>query len=119
MSRTDENTVGYHGLRDFQISSIHLLFEKKRIGRIGEIGFVIEEVVDFASQINSEVSGDEVQELLDSHNKKLTADYLIEMHEQEQDIKELEPLDAARSENRMTAKLYPDLRSNPSDLPIA
>ncbi|GFW73853.1 hypothetical protein TNCV_48421 [Trichonephila clavipes] len=32
-----------------------------------EIGNVIEEVVDLASQINSEVDSDDAQELLDSH----------------------------------------------------
>ncbi|GFY15522.1 hypothetical protein TNCV_1573331 [Trichonephila clavipes] len=39
-------------------------------------------------QINFEVDNDDVQELLDSHNWKLTVDDLIEIHEQEQDIEE-------------------------------
>ncbi|GFS62500.1 hypothetical protein TNCV_1262821 [Trichonephila clavipes] len=32
------------------------------------IGHLIEEVADLARQINSQVDGDDVQELLDSHN---------------------------------------------------
>ncbi|GFX12917.1 hypothetical protein TNCV_3659131 [Trichonephila clavipes] len=36
--------------------------------------------------MNLELDNDDVQELLDSHNKKLTIDQLIEMHEQQQDI---------------------------------
>ncbi|GFX85281.1 hypothetical protein TNCV_2675561 [Trichonephila clavipes] len=51
---------------------------------------VIEEVVDLARQISLEVDSDEVQELLDSHNQKLTIDELIEM--QEQYLEELESL---------------------------
>ncbi|GFX50725.1 hypothetical protein TNCV_2723111 [Trichonephila clavipes] len=46
-----------------------------------EIGFVIEDVVDLARQINSEMDSDDVQELLDSYNQGLTVDELIEMHE--------------------------------------
>ncbi|GFS76216.1 transposable element Tcb2 transposase [Trichonephila clavipes] len=49
--------------------------------KIGEIGNVIEEVVDLARQINLEVDSDEVQELPDSHNQELTIDALIEILE--------------------------------------
>ncbi|GFW32932.1 hypothetical protein TNCV_1774971 [Trichonephila clavipes] len=48
--------------------------------------------------------GDNVQELLDSHDRELTIDELIEMHEQEQDIEELEPSDPLQSEDRMTVE---------------
>ncbi|GFU50358.1 hypothetical protein TNCV_301841 [Trichonephila clavipes] len=41
-----------------------------------EIGNVIEDVVNLARQINSELDSDSVQEMLDSHNQEL-----IEMHE--------------------------------------
>ncbi|GFT33779.1 hypothetical protein TNCV_4382921 [Trichonephila clavipes] len=51
-----------------------------------EIGSVIEEVVDLARQINLEMNSDNIQELLDSRNHRLTIDELIEMHEQEYDI---------------------------------
>ncbi|GFT89682.1 hypothetical protein TNCV_3137691 [Trichonephila clavipes] len=47
-----------------------------------EIGNFIEEVVDLARQINSEVDSDDVQELLDSHYQELTIDELVEIHEQ-------------------------------------
>ncbi|GFX93668.1 hypothetical protein TNCV_1588451 [Trichonephila clavipes] len=59
----------------------------------------IEEVVDLARQINSEVDSDDVQELLDSHYQELTMDKLIEMHEQ--DIEEFKLLDPIESEDRM------------------
>ncbi|GFX66766.1 tigger transposable element-derived protein 1 [Trichonephila clavipes] len=49
------------------------------------------------------MDNDDVQELLDSHNQKLTIDVLIEIHELEQNIKELEYLDAVQPEDRMTA----------------
>ncbi|GFX61922.1 hypothetical protein TNCV_3777331 [Trichonephila clavipes] len=52
------------------------------------------EVVDHARQINLEANSDDVQELMDSHYQELTIDELIEMHEQEQDIKEFESLDS-------------------------
>ncbi|GFY33944.1 hypothetical protein TNCV_4596521 [Trichonephila clavipes] len=61
-----------------------------------EIGNLIEEVVNLARQINLEGDSDDVQELL------LTIDELIEMHEQEQDIYELESLEPVQSEDRMT-----------------
>ncbi|GFW75460.1 transposable element Tcb2 transposase [Trichonephila clavipes] len=54
-----------------------------------EIGNLIEEIVDFASQINLEVDSDDIQELLDFHNQELIINELIEMHKQEQDIEEL------------------------------
>ncbi|GFU92915.1 hypothetical protein TNCV_2080611 [Trichonephila clavipes] len=57
---------------------------------------VIEEVIDFARQINLEVKSYDVQELLDSNNIELTIDELIQMLEQEQHIEEL-----VHSEDRM------------------
>ncbi|GFX22702.1 uncharacterized protein TNCV_2994351 [Trichonephila clavipes] len=68
----------------------------------GEIGNLIEEVVNLARKINLEVDSDDVQELLDSHIQKLTMEDLTELHEQEQDIEELESLDPVQSENRIT-----------------
>ncbi|GFU50334.1 uncharacterized protein TNCV_301661 [Trichonephila clavipes] len=56
-------------------------------------------VVDLARQINLEVDSDDVQEQLDSYNQKLITDELIEMHEQDQDIEELDSLDVAQSED--------------------
>ncbi|GFU01834.1 hypothetical protein TNCV_1523361 [Trichonephila clavipes] len=44
---------------------------------------VIEEAVDLAKQINLEVDSDEVQELLNSRNQKLTMGEFIEMPEQD------------------------------------
>ncbi|GFW46055.1 hypothetical protein TNCV_3276721 [Trichonephila clavipes] len=49
-------------------------------------GNLIEEIVDFAWQINLKV--DHSRTVLDSHNQELTIDELIEMH-QEQYIEEL------------------------------
>ncbi|GFX31048.1 uncharacterized protein TNCV_2025511 [Trichonephila clavipes] len=66
-----------------------------------EIGNFIEDVVDFARQINLEVDSDVVQELLDSRKKELAVDELIEMHVQKQDIEELESLEPVLSEDRM------------------
>ncbi|GFU89628.1 hypothetical protein TNCV_4599411 [Trichonephila clavipes] len=54
-----------------------------------------------ATQINLEVDSDDVQELLDYHNKELAMDELIEVHEQEQNI-ELESSDPVQSEDPMT-----------------
>ncbi|GFW41918.1 hypothetical protein TNCV_6271 [Trichonephila clavipes] len=56
-----------------------------------KMGNLIEDVVDLAKQINLEMDCDDIQELLDSHNQ-VTIDELLEMHEQEQDIEELECL---------------------------
>ncbi|GFT38846.1 hypothetical protein TNCV_1585431 [Trichonephila clavipes] len=43
------------------------------------MGHLIEEVVDFARQINLEVDSEDFQELPDSHHQELTIDELIEM----------------------------------------
>ncbi|GFU11956.1 hypothetical protein TNCV_3265561 [Trichonephila clavipes] len=51
--------------------------------------------------MNLEMDCDDVQELLDSHYQELTINELIEMHEQEQDVVELESLDPVQSEDRM------------------
>ncbi|GFW79311.1 hypothetical protein TNCV_2477181 [Trichonephila clavipes] len=55
----------------------------------------------FFRQINLEVDSDDVQKLLDAYNQELTMDELIEMHEQEQGIEELQSLDPVQSEDRM------------------
>ncbi|GFX90017.1 tigger transposable element-derived protein 1 [Trichonephila clavipes] len=67
-----------------------------------EIGNIIEEVVDLARQINSEVDSDNLQKLLDSHNKEQVIDEIIEMYEQKQDVEELESLISVQLEDRMT-----------------
>ncbi|GFX81802.1 uncharacterized protein TNCV_2570031 [Trichonephila clavipes] len=54
-----------------------------------DIGNVIEEV-DLARKINLEVDRDDLKELLHSFNQELITAELIEIHEQEQDIEELE-----------------------------
>ncbi|GFT92780.1 uncharacterized protein TNCV_739671 [Trichonephila clavipes] len=70
-----------------------------------KIGNVIEEVVDLARQINLEVDSDDIQELLDSHNQKLTVDELIEMHKEEQkDTEKLESLDLVQSEDQTSVR---------------
>ncbi|GFU93371.1 hypothetical protein TNCV_1861011 [Trichonephila clavipes] len=79
---------------------------RKKNSKIGEIGNGIEEVVDQARQINLEGISDAVQELLVSNNQDLTVDEIIEMHDREQDIEELESLDPIQSEDRMTAERY-------------
>ncbi|GFX17213.1 hypothetical protein TNCV_2857361 [Trichonephila clavipes] len=53
----------------------------------------IAEVVELATQMHLEVDSDDVQELLYSHNQKLTIDELIEIHEQEQNVEKLESND--------------------------
>ncbi|GFX69077.1 hypothetical protein TNCV_4945771 [Trichonephila clavipes] len=75
-----------------------------------EIGNLNEEVVDITRQINSEVESDDVQELLDSRNQELTMNELIEMHEQEQDIEELESVDPFQPEDRTTVDNLTGLR---------
>ncbi|GFU88382.1 tigger transposable element-derived protein 1, partial [Trichonephila clavipes] len=59
-------------------------------------------VVDLTRAINLEAHSDGVQELLVSHNQNLAIDQFIDVHEQEQDIEELESLDPVQTENRMT-----------------
>ncbi|GFW60644.1 hypothetical protein TNCV_569901 [Trichonephila clavipes] len=73
----------------------------KEYGKIDHIGNAIEDIVDFARQINFEVKSDDVRELLHFRNQELTIDELIEMHEQEQDIEKLKSLDPVPSEPRM------------------
>ncbi|GFX68173.1 tigger transposable element-derived protein 1 [Trichonephila clavipes] len=68
---------------------------------LDEIRYLIEEVVDLTRQKNLEVDSDSIQKPLDSHNQELTLDKLIEMHEKEQDIEQLESLDPVQSD-RMT-----------------
>ncbi|GFU57320.1 hypothetical protein TNCV_3635051 [Trichonephila clavipes] len=62
------------------------------VAKLDEMDNVIEEVVDLVRQINLEVDSDDVQELLDSDNQELTIDELLELHELEQDIQELQSL---------------------------
>ncbi|GFV16130.1 transposable element Tcb2 transposase [Trichonephila clavipes] len=52
-------------------------------------------------QMNLEVDSD-VQETLNSHSQVMPIDALIEMHEPEHDIEELESLELVQSEDRMT-----------------
>ncbi|GFU72954.1 transposable element Tcb2 transposase [Trichonephila clavipes] len=61
----------------------------------------IEEVVDFARQINLEVDSDNVQELLDSHSQELTTNELIEMLKQEQVVEDIGSLDPVQLEDRI------------------
>ncbi|GFX27604.1 RNase H domain-containing protein [Trichonephila clavipes] len=74
----------------------------KLVPESDEIVNLNEEAVDLARQIKLEVNNDDVQELMDSHHQELTIDELIEVYEQEQDIKELKCLDPVPSEDRMT-----------------
>ncbi|GFW82338.1 hypothetical protein TNCV_3818191 [Trichonephila clavipes] len=48
------------------------------------------------------LDSDGFQELMNSHDQELTIDELIEIHEQERDIENLESLDSDQSEDRMT-----------------
>ncbi|GFU60871.1 hypothetical protein TNCV_3372061 [Trichonephila clavipes] len=48
----------------------------------------IEKIVNLARQISLEGDGDDIQELLDSQNRELTMDELIEMHRKEKYIEE-------------------------------
>ncbi|GFV39937.1 tigger transposable element-derived protein 1 [Trichonephila clavipes] len=52
-------------------------------------------------QINLEVNSGDFQELLDSHNQDLTINELVEMHEQEQGLESLDPV---QSEDQMTVE---------------
>ncbi|GFV38226.1 hypothetical protein TNCV_4792121 [Trichonephila clavipes] len=52
--------------------------------------YIPPEVVDIGRQINLQVDSDDIRELLNSHNQESTMDYLTEMHEQQQEIEELE-----------------------------
>lgn len=61
---------------------------------------MIQEVVDFARQINLEEDSDDVQELLDSHNQELTIDELLEMREQVKVIEKLDSLDPVQIEDQ-------------------
>ncbi|GFV57735.1 hypothetical protein TNCV_4463331 [Trichonephila clavipes] len=49
-----------------------------------------------------QVDSEDIQNTLDSHNQELTVDELIDMHEQKQNIEDLESLDPVHSEDRMT-----------------
>ncbi|GFU05425.1 hypothetical protein TNCV_3290781 [Trichonephila clavipes] len=71
---------------------------EEKIGKICEIGNVIEEVTNLVRQINLEVDSDDVQEVLDFHNQEQTFDESIAMHEQEEDIEKLESLDPVQSD---------------------
>ncbi|GFY01607.1 hypothetical protein TNCV_2607911 [Trichonephila clavipes] len=62
----------------------------------------IEEVVDLARQINLEVDGNDVRELLDSHHQERTMDELVEVQKQEQNIQEHGPIQSRRSVGNLT-----------------
>ncbi|GFV32021.1 hypothetical protein TNCV_1195531 [Trichonephila clavipes] len=59
-------------------------------------------LADPAWEINLEVDSDDVQQMLDSHNHKLTIGELIQMHEQDHDIVKLVFRPKIRLEDRMT-----------------
>ncbi|GFV94952.1 tigger transposable element-derived protein 1 [Trichonephila clavipes] len=52
--------------------------------------------------VNLEVDSDGFQEMLDSHNQEMTIHELIEMHEIEQGIEELESIDSFQLGDQMT-----------------
>ncbi|GFX86363.1 hypothetical protein TNCV_2562521 [Trichonephila clavipes] len=54
------------------------------------------------SDVNILKVDSDARKLLDFDNLDLTIDELIEMHEQEQDVEQIETLDSFQSENRMT-----------------
>ncbi|GFW84346.1 hypothetical protein TNCV_1132151 [Trichonephila clavipes] len=83
-------------------SSTCITHRQNQCQTFDEIGNLIEEVVDLDREINVEGDRDDIQELLDSHYQALTIDELIEMHEQEQHIEELESFDTIQSEGQMT-----------------
>ncbi|GFS94490.1 hypothetical protein TNCV_2015031 [Trichonephila clavipes] len=56
-------------------------------------GVVLVKIVVLARKMNLEVDSVFGPELLDFHNRELTIDELIEMHEQEQDTEDLQSLD--------------------------
>ncbi|GFW42833.1 hypothetical protein TNCV_1212401 [Trichonephila clavipes] len=73
------------------------------VSETDEIGNVFEGVVDLARKINLEEDSDDVQELLNSHKHELAINELIEMHEQEQGIKQREGY--AKPVEERTAKM--------------
>ncbi|GFX22638.1 hypothetical protein TNCV_2993731 [Trichonephila clavipes] len=81
-------------LRDLKISPSFFPFIYETRAESGpepnEFGNFIEEVVDLARQINLEVDNDDAQKMMDSYNKELTMDELIEM--QKQDTEEIDPV---------------------------
>ncbi|GFT06545.1 hypothetical protein TNCV_3356631 [Trichonephila clavipes] len=80
-----------------------------------ETSNLVEEVVDLAWQIYLEVdTPDDVQELLDSHNKELAIDEPIEMREIEQDIEE--SLDPVQLEQGCPTRSPPVLSCSPPTL---
>ncbi|GFT72913.1 hypothetical protein TNCV_1976351 [Trichonephila clavipes] len=78
-----------------------MLYLRLSLEKFSEIGNVNDEFADFGSQINLEVESDDIQELLHSHNQKLTIDELTQMHEQKQDIEEVFSLDPIQLEAQM------------------
>ncbi|GFU45223.1 hypothetical protein TNCV_4236401 [Trichonephila clavipes] len=93
ISTYDNSNYANSEFHDFQISPIRFSFSffiietyAESVPELDEIGNLVEKVVDFAMQINSDVNSDDVQKLLDFHNHELTMDELVEMHEQEHNI---------------------------------
>ncbi|GFW85516.1 uncharacterized protein TNCV_145611 [Trichonephila clavipes] len=74
-------------LDDWSVESVLSLIES--VSEPDVIGIMIEEVVDLSRQLNLEFDGDDIQEVLDTHNQELIIDELIEMHEQSKTLKNL------------------------------
>lgn len=67
------------------------------------ISAIVEEIVNLTLQLDMKVSKQDVDELLDSHNKELTIEDLIEMQEQSS-YEELDVHDPLQQETTMTAE---------------
>ncbi|GFW57976.1 hypothetical protein TNCV_2741221 [Trichonephila clavipes] len=80
---SNTSTYANPELRDFQISSINLLFKNYKTRLPVENGNVIEKAVDLVRQMNLELVSDDVQELLDCHNQEQTIDEFTDMHQQD------------------------------------
>ncbi|GFX14809.1 hypothetical protein TNCV_1485521 [Trichonephila clavipes] len=70
----------------FKSRRFFLCLRRKKSGKTGEIDHVIEEV----RSCGTEMDRDDLQKLSNSHNQEMTIDELIEMHEHQQGIKELD-----------------------------
>lgn len=81
---------------------VHFFFknETETTPETDHVAHVIEEVVNLARQLDLEVNGDDVNELLDSHSQELTIDELIEMREQ--NVTESDTSDPVPPEKHMT-----------------
>ncbi|GFW69265.1 hypothetical protein TNCV_486141 [Trichonephila clavipes] len=89
-NKTEKSEIVSHQKQEKVTSSERLretVNEVKSESEPHETGNVIEEVVDLARQINSEVYIDDVQELLDSNNQELIIDELVDMNKQNNTLK--------------------------------